>query len=170
MYYKIIEKFGPASDAWASYLEARGLQLDCFDSIDGILRPDIFIPESVDDWENCVNDDYKINLIKSLPYAKKVLAQHKNASLVGVDIELDSNYVSGENLLGFDIIDGYCDVSLLTNWGADEEGLFVGHMQENGLIGKLDIVISLRDILREKHTDDSHAENCQVWAIYKINT
>lgn len=170
MYYKIIEEFGPEGGAWASYLEARGLQLDCFDSIDGILRPDLFEPESDNDWENCVREDRKLSLIKNLSYAKKVLSKHENATLVGVDPELDSDYVPEENLLGFDIIDGYCDVSLVTNWGHDEEGLFAGHIQKNGLIGTLDVAISIRNTLREKHSDDAHAEGCEVWAVYKINT
>ena len=71
MYFKIIEKFEPESDTWMSYLDWRKFTLYCFDSVDGMLRRDLFVPESIDDWGNCVKEDYKINLITNLPYAKK---------------------------------------------------------------------------------------------------
>ena len=61
MYYKIVEKFGPENgDRWERYLDCRGLDLIKFDSVDGVLRPDLFEPESNEDWKNCVNEDFKL--------------------------------------------------------------------------------------------------------------
>jgi hypothetical protein len=60
MYYKIIERFGPEDgDKWKKYLHWRGLQLTSFDSVYGILRPDLFEPVSKEDWNHCVNEDCK---------------------------------------------------------------------------------------------------------------
>ncbi len=42
MYYKIIPKFGPEDDGWKNYIDWRGLKLNRFDSVDGILRNDLF--------------------------------------------------------------------------------------------------------------------------------
>ena len=167
MYYKIVEKFGPDNgDRWRDYLQWRGLNLTSFDSVDGILRPNLFDPESKEDWANCVNENCKLNLITNINYAKFILNQYKNAALVGVNIELDESYTPREGLLGFDIIDGYCDVSLVTNWGADEAGILNQHIMPNGLIKDLYQALKIRDLLRKDYSNDSHAGSCEVWAIY----
>ncbi len=107
MYYKIVENFGPqGGDRWQSYLKWRGLNLTSFDSVDGILKPDLFTPESELDWRNCVNEDCKLSLITNIDYAKEFLGRYDNALLVGVEIELDEGYTSKDGLLGYDIIDG----------------------------------------------------------------
>jgi hypothetical protein len=171
MYYKIVEKFGPEDgDKWEGYLEWRGLNLIQFDSVDGILRPDLFTPESKEDWNNCVNEDFKLNLITNLKYANNILKRFDNSVLVGVEIELQDNYSPKLGILGFDIIDGYCDVSLITNWGNEEKELIDKHVLQNGLIRNLDQAIRIRNILRDQFSEDSHAEACEVWAVYEINT
>ncbi|MGK7877166.1 MAG: hypothetical protein AB4426_28885 [Xenococcaceae cyanobacterium] len=171
MYYKIIESFGPNDgDKWLSYLEWRGLNLTRFDSVDGILRPDLFQPECNEDWRNCVNENYKLSLITNLTYAKSVLERYNNPVLVGVEIEIEKGYIPKDGILGFDIIDGYCNVSLITNWGTDEECLYIGDVMTNGLIGDLGRALKIRDLLRKDFSEDSHAENCSVWAIYKVDT
>jgi len=170
MYYKIIEYFGPKDDGWEKYLEWRKLKLSSFDSIDGILRPDLFDPKATEDWNNCVNEDYKLSLITNLEYAKSIFHKYKNAAIVGVEIVNSIEYSPEKLLLGFDIIDSYCSVSLLTNWGNDEENLFSSKVQDNGLINDLKCALEVRNMLRDKFAEDSHAENCQIWAVYKTIT
>lgn len=169
MYYKIVEKYGPQSgEKWHSYLKWRGLTLTGFDSVDNILRPDLFTPESKIDWKNCVNEDCKLSLITNIDYAKEILSRYDNAVLVGVEIELDESYVSKNRLLGYDIIDGYCAVSLITNWGSDEKGFISNDIIANGLLNDLDRALQIRDRLRQEFPEDSHAMNCGVWAIYRV--
>ncbi|MSQ47965.1 MAG: hypothetical protein EXR78_06190 [Deltaproteobacteria bacterium] len=172
MYYTIIEKFGPQNhDKWASYMQWRKLpQLTSFDSVDGILRPNLFEPQSAEDWRNCVNADFKTRLITNLDYAKKIAPHFGDGDLVGVEIELEEGYAAGPGLLGFDIIDEYCDVSLLTDWGADEEAMMTPHIMPNGLLGNLAQAMAIRNTLRERFPNDAHACTCQVWAVYKIDT
>ena len=118
MYFKILEKFGPESgERWTEYLDWRKIALIKFDSVDGMMRPDLFEPRTHDDWRNCVNEDYKLNLITNVEYAAEVASKNPNSDIVGVDIELDHAPSNIDGLLGFDIIDGYCSTSLLTNWG-----------------------------------------------------
>ena len=128
------------------------------------------MPESKENWHNCVNEDNKLSFITSLDYARKVLDQHENAIIVGVDVELEEGYVPGDEFLGFDIIDGYCDISLVTNWGSDEKGLISKYVMTNGLIGDLTRALQIRDTLRSKFPEDPHAGNCTVWGIYKVDT
>jgi len=171
MYYKIVDSFGPQDgDRWQRYLEWRGLNLTGFDSVDGILRPDLFEPKSEEDWRNCVNEDYKLSLITNLDYARKILNRYDNPVLVGVEMELEGRSLPKNGLLGFDIIDGYCDVSLVTNWGTDEDGLINRYIMSNGLVGDLRHALQVRDLLRKEFYEDSHAQNCEVWAVYRIDT
>ena len=169
MYYKIIESFGPEDkEKWQSYIQWRDLELTSFDSVDGILRPDLFVPESREDWQNCVNEDNKLSFIMDLDYAQEILDRYDKALIVGVDIELEVGYVPAEGFLGFDIIDGYCDISLVTNWGTDEEDIFSEQVMNNGLIADLDRTLQIRDMLRKEFSEDAHAQGSEVWAIYKV--
>jgi len=171
MYYKIVEKFGPEDgDRWQGYIDWRGLDLIKFDSVDGILRPDLFEPDSAEDWQNCVNENFKLNIITNLDYEKNILNRYDKSALVGVEIELEEDYIPQDGFLGYDIIDGYCDVSLVTNWGTDDEGLINNYVMQNGLISDLGLAIQIRNKLRKEFSEDSHAEACEVWAIYEINT
>ncbi|MBN2218601.1 MAG: hypothetical protein JW719_14590 [Pirellulales bacterium] len=169
MYYKIVEPFGPQSGGkWYDYLKWRGLKLTRFDSVDGLLRPDLFEPLSVEDWHNCVNKDFRLNLITSLDYARSILGQHDNAVLVGVEIELQKGYDPKSGLLGFDIMDDYGSISLVTDWGTDEEGIINNNVMKNGLIGDFDRALIIRDLLRVEYSEDPHANNCGVWAVYQL--
>lgn len=171
MYYKIVERFGPQDgEKWQTYLEWRGLNLASFDSVDGILRPDLFEPESDEDWHNCVNENDKLSLITNLDHAARILSRYDNPVLVGVEIDLEEGYVPKDGLLGFDIIDGYCDVSLVTNWGTDEEGIINNYVMPNGLIRDFNRALQIRNLIRKKFSEDSHAENCEVWGIYSVDT
>ena len=168
MYYKIIEKFSPSDEErWQSYLKSRGLDLTCFDSVDSILRPDLFDPRSHEDWANCVNENYKLNLITNSNYARKILPRYHNADLVGVEIELDEAYMPKDSLLGYDIIDG--SISVLTNWGTDTENLINPHLMPNGLIGDLTQAFRIRNLLRQKFPDDPHVKESEVWAVYCVD-
>ncbi len=133
-----------------------------------ILRPNLFEPKSDEDWRNCLNEDYKFNLITNFDYAKAILARSDNAVLVGIEMELEEGYVPKVGLLGFDIIDSYGDISLVTNWGNDTEGIINNYVMPNGLIGHLTQALQIRDFLRKEFSEDSHPQNCQVWAIYQL--
>lgn len=168
MFYRIVSKFGPADGArWHGYLKWRRLShLTRFDSVDGILRPSLFVPKSEDDWRYCVNADFKTDLITDLGYARSILSCFENAEIVGVDCDVESDYVPAANFLGYDIIDGDCYVSVLTNWGTDEENLMTSAVSENGLILDLKKAIEIRDKLRSLFSEDGHAADCTVWGIY----
>lgn len=169
MYYKIVEKFGPEKqDMWVSYNEWRGLHLTKFDSLDGILRPNLFEPELQIDWDNCVNEDYMINFITNLEYAKSILNRYRKAVIVGVEIGVDETYAIKSGFLGFDIIDGYGDISLLTNWGNAHDDLFDEYIMTNGLLRNLEQAIYFKNKLRNDFPNDSHAEDCDIWAIYEV--
>ena len=170
MYYKIIEQFGPNDgEKWTGYINWRGLALESFDSVDSLLRPDLFIPKSNSDWENCVNEDFKLSLITNSQYAESIIPSYKNAILIGVETDIGERYETKESFLGFDIIDEQCSISLLTNWGTDDENIMNPHIENNGLVKDLKQAINIKNILRNTFSEDAHAEFCEVWAIYKTS-
>jgi len=171
MLYEVMAKFGPSDEErWSDYIWWRGLHhLTRFDSVDSILRPSLFVPKTDQDWQHCVSADFKIGLITDVSFATSILSRYEDAEIVGVELEVDQSQIPGLHCVGYDIIDGYCDVSLLTNWGTDEEGRLRCH-QSNGLLDDLGRALAIRDTLRVKFSHDSHAKNCSVWAIYRIGT
>ena len=171
MYYKIVESFGPdKSEAWKKYIEWRGLRdLTSFQSIDGGLRQSLFHPESEEDWRHCLSADFRTDLITSLDYARMVLAKHDKAELIGVTPEVEANFSPEKGLLGYDILDCFGDISLLTNWGDDENTLLAPYITRNALVLDLSQALELRDTLRRTFPEDGHADKCDVWAVYKID-
>lgn len=170
MLFKIVEKFGPESEGgWKDYLNWRQVRLESFDSVDNMMRPDMFEPDSRRDWDNCVNEDYKLNLITNIDYAREVYLRTPGSEIVGVEIELNENYQSSLGLVGFDIIDIYCSVSLLTNWRGEDLEFIDKYLQCNGLVGSLESALELQKIFRSEYLEDSHANSCEVWAIYRVD-
>lgn len=168
MLYRILSRFGPEDgDRWQEYLKWRGLRLDRFDSIDSILRPSLFNPETVLDWDNCVQADYRLDLITSLDYARSILSRYQNAVIVGVQPDVDS-VRQADGLLGYDVIDAFSSVSLLTDWGVDEEKITTPYLASNGLVMKFERALAIRDELRQRFPEDDHANQCTVWGVYRV--
>jgi hypothetical protein len=58
-------------------------------------------------------------------------------------------HIPGPHFVGYDIIDdGYGDMSLLTNWGTDEEGIFSAAIKNNGLLDDFVRALAIREMLR----------------------
>src|SRR3990167_623215 len=169
MYFKIVEPFGPKNEEkWENYLKWRELAFSKFDSVDHILRPDLFEPESAQDWDNCVCADYKLNLITNLEYAKKINDKHPDGVLIGVEIELEKDVEFKYDLLGYDIVDEYSCTSLLTNWGKGFP-FIDNEIMTNGLLKTFESAVTVRDRLHSQYKEDSHARHCTIWAIYQVN-
>ena len=171
VFYKIVKPFGPRSgDEWRKYIEwTQQKSIDRFDSADGMLRENCFEPKTEEDWENCVNENFKLNLLTSRDYALKVKAENPGSEMIGVDIEIDGTYQEKEGCLGYDVVDRYCYISLITNWGNNESDFRNVTFKNNGLVGDLREALTLRDKLRAEHPMDEHASGCHVWAIYEVS-
>ncbi len=172
MNYIIVKKFGPGSNDWTRYAEWAGIT-NCreYCSIDGINRPSLFSPSSKEDWANCVNEDYKIHLITNLAYALKIKPLYPDGEIVGVieDPRLVSEEITAAHyLVGYDILDGYNSVSLLTNWGGEKLRIVNLKLNEYALLTGIDEAYEFKSRAREEYPQDPHSLNCEVWAVYKI--
>ena len=167
--YKIVQYFGPKSENWIAYISWKKTNLDSFDSVDGIFRPDLFLPKSERDWANCVNEEFKLHLITELNYAKEIISRYPNGNIVGVQPEIDNDHICEDGLSGYDIIDSHWYISLITTWEANADHSFCFSLMDNGLIGDLNQALQIRDFLHKKFPDVPHAKKCSVWAIYRID-
>lgn len=166
MLFTIIESFSPKDgDRWISYCKWRGLTFTNFDSIDGILRPTLFnAPTTDEDWNYVVNEDFKLHLITDYDYAVEKHDEIGKGDLVG--LKFDEHDESDSCFLGFDLIDRYCDVSLLTNWGNDVE-IINRSLSASGLVLNRQSIEEIQEELLRTSGDDAHVEGCQIVSIYR---
>lgn len=164
MLFTIVEDFGIANgEAWSNYLEWRGLDFDRFDSLDGMLRKSLFTPESVEDWDHVVKENFMIDYLTDFEYAQQMHTRIGAGSLMG--FAYSEHDESDEGFLGYDIIDGYCDVSLLTNWGNDIEVVNQA-LGSNALVPTLAQVELIHEFLTTNYGDDSHVQGSRIVSVY----
>ena len=167
MYYKVIRQFGPSSGAeWTQYAAWRGLSgVSRFDSIDGILRPDLFSPVSQEDWDHCVQADLRTSLLKDGAYAQRVAGRIPGAVVVGVVPGVTEDTALPEGVVGFDLLDGDEHVSLLTNWGSDPAGLIRPYLSSNAIVSELRDAMALHALLLARFPEDPHVCGSSIWAV-----
>lgn len=165
MLFTIVKPFSPADgEKWTSYCEWRGMQFERFDSIDGILRPSLFENPENADWNHIVNESFRLHLITDLQYAERKQTEIGKGEVVA--LRFNNHDTSDAGFLGFDIIDGFCDVSLLTNWGNDLE--FINHsLATNALVPDIKRAQLIHRRLRDEFGEDAHAKGCRIISIYE---
>lgn len=164
--YTIVESFSPADgEKWSSYCEWRGKNFERFDSIDGMLRPNLFEKLGENDWAYIVNENFMLHLITDLEHAKKKNKEIEKGILL--ELRLDKHSPEDDRFRGFDIIDGYFDISLLTNFGNDIEYVNKA-IESNGLISDFQIAEGIYAKLKNEFRNDAHVEDCHIISIYKM--
>lgn len=164
MLFTIVEDFGIADgEAWTNYLEWRGMHFERFDSLDGILRKSLVTPESTEDWNHVVCDDFMASYLTDLDYAHEAHTRIGTGTLMG--FAYSEHDESDEGFLGYDIIDGFCDVSFLTNWGNDIE-ILNRALGPNALVPTLTQIETIHEFLTTNQGDDNHVEGCRIVSVY----
>jgi hypothetical protein len=164
MFFTIIETFSPQDgERWTSYCAWRGVQFERFDSIDGILRPNLFTPRSEEEWRHVVGEDFKIHFIIDRPFAEAAHRAIGRGEVVGVGFE--DHREDDPSFLGYDILDGFCDVSLLTNWGNDRAFLTQA-LGPNALVPSFEVAQCLKERILKEFSHDQHVEGCHVVSVY----
>lgn len=165
MLYTIVESFTPANEEhWNSYIKWRGIAFEKFDSIDGMVRCSLFDCPNDDEWSYVVNKDHMLHLIKDYKFAQQKHKELGEGELLSVNF--NKHDVNDINFLGFDLIDGCYDISLLTNWGNDNE-IINQALSQNALITDFKVVKSIQKHLIENYSNDGHVGGCQIVYIYK---
>lgn len=167
MLYTIVEAFSPGDgESWSSYCDWRGIALERFDSIDRIMRPALFNgPATEEDWSHVVNADCMVHLMTDLEYAVGKQREIGSGDLVGV--RLEDHDEKDERFAGYDLIDGSWAISLLTNWGNDNERISRS-LSPCALISDYQTIGAIRDHLLATAGEDGHVCGCRIISIYRI--
>ena len=168
MLYTLIESFSPADgDKWTKYCSWRGVQFDRFDSIDGIMRPSLCREPEDGDWPHVVKENFRLHYFTDFDYAASKRIKIGRGELIGV--ELHAHDEASPDFLGYDLLDGYHEVSLLTNWGNDVQVVNLA-ISKTGLISTRASVEHVQRELLSSFGDDAHVSECEIVSIYKTKT
>ena len=87
MLFTIVEDFSSNSgESWKTYCEWRGITFDRFDSLDGMMRPSLFDPDTIEDWDNVVCKDFMSRFITNLDYARRKFEDLGSGVLMGFSL------------------------------------------------------------------------------------
>ncbi len=166
MLFTIIGSFSPQDgDPWTAYCAWRGLDFEKFESIDGILRPSLLGEPQGEDWNHIVQEDFMLRFITDYDYARSKHQEIGTGDLVGV--KFSNHDPADDRFLGFDLIDGDCFVSLLTNWGNDI-GNINRALSPSALIPSLPVIENIQAELLRSFGNDPHVEGCRIVSIYRL--
>ena len=90
-----------------------------------------------------------LSYLTDFDYAHQTHIRIGSGSLIG--FAYSEHDETNEGFLGCDIIDGYSDVSLLTNWGNDEVEIVNRALGSNALVPTLAQVVSIHEFLTSSH-------------------
>jgi hypothetical protein len=170
MLYKIIESFSPNDgDNWISYCKWRGIWFECFDSIDEIMRPNVFDEIDDEDWTRIFTDGNAVfNFFTDFDYALRKFRKGGRGNLVGVCF--DGHDESHPGFRGYDLLDSFNRVSLLTDFGCDSAFAIIDkRLSPRALVLDLECANAIRAELLKALGDDSHVKDCKVVSIYNFN-
>jgi hypothetical protein len=164
MLYTLIEPFSPNDGArWTNYCAWRGLEFERFDSVDGALRPSLFLEPTGEDWSHIVNESFMLHYFVDRQYAELKRREIGRGDLVGLEFHAHDESATG--FLGYDLIDCYNDISLLTNWGNDV-GIVNRSISGTGLIRERALIEEVKSELLLSYGADSHVQGCKIVSIY----
>lgn len=166
------EKFSPEThpDGWQGYVEFSGFRhIRELVSADSILCGDV-ITELVDeDWDHNIHADNRILLFTDCNYLLQRSgidpAIHNILAILERPEQNCENVPSNFETCGFDILDSYDSVSVLTNCG-QHPGIFdPNEVNEFGLLPNLERANEIAATLRKEFPDENHCRDCRVWLI-----
>ncbi|MCI5161933.1 MAG: hypothetical protein D3917_07895 [Candidatus Electrothrix sp. AX5] len=166
MLYTIVQSFSPDDgEKWTDYCQWRGIEFERFDSIDGIMRPNLMGSPDQEDWPYIVHEDYMLHFMTDLRHGYRKLDQKEKGVLIGV--KLKDHEPEHPDFLGYDIEDTFFGVSLLTNWGSHVT-VVNESLSLNGLVLDIDTVKRVHQYLKSNYSDDDHVRDTRIISLYKV--
>ena len=166
------ERFGPDThpEGWRGYLEFSGFRhIQELVSADSILCGDV-ITELVDeDWDHNVHADYRITLFTNFEYlARRTgvdLIKHNILGILERPTHENEKPPTDFEHCGFDILDSYDSVSVLTNCGKYPGIMDPQEVNQFGLLSNLVRANTIGAKIRTAFPDENHCRDCRVWSI-----
>ena len=132
-----------------------------------MLRPALFNgPENDNEWDYVLQEHFMLQFIKEHSFAVTKIKEIGKGIIVGVKCE--KHDATSDDFLGYELLDSYYDVSLLTNWGNDHS-LINESISENGLVKSFETIQRIKNDLVSNYSEDAHAQKPNIISIYKVN-
>ena len=167
-------KFGPQSgDSWSRYIEWSGFHhIDELVSTDSMLCP-IVLDSLIDaDWDYNIHADNYVYFFHDYEYLKRRInyapSQHNLLAITARPVQ-PPNRIRGFTHCGYDILDSFESISVLTNCGGFPESYTERDINRLGLVTELDRANEIADTIREAHHKDPHCCDCDVWGIARYS-
>jgi hypothetical protein len=166
------KRFCPQTDpeGWRGYLEFSGFRhIEELVSADSILCGDV-ITELVDeDWAHNFLSDNCITRFRDSKYLLQRpgidLAVHNVLAIIERPSQSCEPVPANFETCGFDILDTYDSVSVLTNCGQHPGIVDPNEVNQFGLIPSLERANEIAENLRKAFPKDAHCRDCRVWLI-----
>lgn len=164
------QRFGPWNgESWTSYIQWSG-----FHHIRELISTDEMLCAAVlkelldTDWQYNIHADCQTYFFNNLDYLKRRInfdpARHNILSLIDRPISPTIADLHFE-FCGYDILDSFDSVSVLTNCGAFP-GIFKAlEVNQYGLLDDLSRSLEIAAQLRKAEPDDPHCGDCRVWSL-----
>lgn len=163
-------RFDPTcGDAWTSFLEFSG-----FHHIAELVSTDEMVCENVveellaEDWQHNIDADYQIFFFRDLDYLKRRIAydprRHNLLSIVERPA-LPTTPEPDFEFCGYDILDSFDSVSVLTNCGPFPGIFEPAEVNRYGLLNDLSRANEIAEQLRAANPQDAHCRDCRVWSL-----
>ncbi|MGJ8654905.1 MAG: hypothetical protein ACSHX6_00535 [Akkermansiaceae bacterium] len=162
--FKVCKPIDYSSQGWLEYCEWRRFPFTSFDSLDSSLNECEVDRDDDEYWSYCVSrGEFLTDVVNDLSYAKSM------ARRVKADVVLQFDFLDRVDdslgVVGYDILDGALDYSLLTNFGNDF-AIVNKHLGGNGLIEDREKVVEIHRWFLEHLEDDGHVIGSEVCAVY----
>jgi hypothetical protein len=163
------ERFTPANSGWADYIQWIGFaHVEEMVTLDHILCRELIDQPIDEDWSHNVQADFRITWFRDLAYMRRrchwrigrdqILAMTESPLTECVPPD-------GFASVGFDILDGFDDISVLTNCG-QFPGIIDPHAVNRwGLLPDVTTAHAIACQVRESFPEHPHCKDCRVWQV-----
>jgi hypothetical protein len=165
-------RFSPETnpDGWKSYQDFSGFHhIDELVSADSILCSDLIDEILAEDWQHNVQADHRVTWFTDVDYLKQRIhfdSQRQNILALFERPETPMSSVPTDfEPCGFDILDSYDSISVLTNCGPFRGIFAASEVNRLGLLSDLDRADDVAKFLRLKFPNEDHCRDCRVWRI-----
>jgi hypothetical protein len=172
--YAAHRRFDPsAGERWRSFVQWSGFHnIDEVVSTDQMLCPNL-VEELIDaDWEHNLHKDSKLHLFRDLEYLKRRVNYDARVHNLLCLVERPKAPVfpeAGFELCGYDILDSFDSVSVLTNCGPFPHIFLPSELNRCALLDDLERAWQIAAAIRGSEPEDPHCSDCRVWAICRLN-
>ncbi|TWT88206.1 hypothetical protein Mal64_16850 [Pseudobythopirellula maris] len=167
-FYSANAKFGPHCDErWTGYIAWRQVsQVSEIVSTDTLLCPNLIKEYTSQDWDHNVQEDYRTDFFLDPQYLRERVDYDPllhNILAITVRPTCDPPVPDGFVHCGYDILDSFESLSVLTNCGSFPEIFPDSEINTLGLLDSRDRANAIANRIRTEYPEESHCMDCRVW-------